>query len=324
MDANTHSSGASNGRTLEDVVNHLHANHETKNECSTDPMDSKEETNDAINDGIDGNASTHTNGANASQSTSDLNGDQNVTTNEDNNHNENNANENGLNAESNGSTNDSNDSNDKFLAFDDDDEEDNLLSYDPTPDTSYPSVKWHSLQQLQQREYGKLMRPGNSRPINSYESQAFRRYAYNSLYFFQRLELMSKFEEHTGCVNCLNFNNCGDRLISGSDDLRVAVWDWQKSHLIHKYHTGHSSNVFQCRWCADQHHIVSCARDGQVRICNVHRNGSTVSNKLAQHKGAVHKLTLTAPQVILSCGEDSVVFEIDLRNNKPTKLLSVK
>jgi len=87
---------------------------------------------------------------------------------------------------------------------------------------------------------------------------------------------------------------------------------------------GHSSNVFQCRWCLDQNHIVSCARDGQVRICNVNRSGTTVSNKLAQHKAAAHKLTLTSPQVILSCGEDAAVIEIDLRADKPNKLLVVK
>ena len=90
--------------------------------------------------------------------------------------------------------------------------------------------------------------------------------------------------------------------------------------------SGHTSNVFQCRWCADQQHIVSCARDGQVRISNVQRmsSGTSVSNKLTQHKGPAHKLTLTAPQVILSCGEDAAVFEIDLRGDKPIKLLIAK
>ncbi|XP_054167470.1 DDB1- and CUL4-associated factor 8-like [Oppia nitens] len=248
------------------------------------------------------------------------NSDNTVNKNDDNNASDNHMNINN----NNDATNDSTDSSEKLFGIDDDDDEDNLYSYDPTPSTPYPTVKWHSLQQLQHREYGKMIRPGANRPINSYETQAFRRYAYNSLYFFQRLELMAKFEDHNGCVNCLNFNPSGDRLISGSDDLRIAIWDWQKSRLVQKYHTGHSSNVFQCRWCADGHHIVSCARDGQVRICNVHRNGTTVSNKLAQHKGAAHKLSLTAPNVILTCGEDSVVFEIDLRDNKPTKLLTVK
>jgi WD repeat-containing protein 42A len=204
------------------------------------------------------------------------------------------------------------------------DEEGNLLNYDPTPSVAYPSIKWHSLQQLQYREYGKLYRPGNKRPFPTYDSQWFRRYAYNLLYFFQRLELMSKFEEHSGCVNCLNFNSSGDLLISGSDDLRIAVWDWQKSRLRHVYHSGHASNVFQCRWCIDDKHIVSCARDGQIRICNIDSNGNTTSRKLAQHKAAAHKLTLTSPQVILSCGEDAAVLEIDLRADKPNKLLVVK
>ncbi len=88
--------------------------------------------------------------------------------------------------------------------------------------------------------------------------------------------------------------------------------------------SGHASNVFQCRWCIDDKHIVSCARDGQIRICNIDSNGNTTSRKLAQHKAAAHKLTLTSPQVILSCGEDAAVLEIDLRADKPNKLLVVK
>jgi WD repeat-containing protein 42A len=50
----------------------------------------------------------------------------------------------------------------------------------------------------------------------------------------------------------------------------------------------------------------------------------TLSKKLVQHRNAAHKLTLTAPQVILSCGEDGVVNEIDLRIDRPVKLLLVK
>lgn len=128
----------------------------------------------------------------------------------------------------------------------------------------------------------------------------------------------------TGCVNCLNFNASGDLICSGSDDLQIAIWDWQKNELRHKYHSGHSSNVFNCKFCVDGHHIVSCARDGQVRICDVRNTTLTLSRKLAQHKASSHKLTLTSPHVILSCGEDGVVHEIDLRVDKPVKVLLVK
>ncbi|KAB5561493.1 hypothetical protein DKX38_006450 [Salix brachista] len=42
-----------------------------------------------------------------------------------------------------------------------------------------------------------------------------------------RLEIHKKLEKHDGCVNTLSFNAGGDILVSGSDDLRVILWDWE-------------------------------------------------------------------------------------------------
>ena len=140
---------------------------------------------------------------------------------------------------------------------------------------------------------------------------------------FSRLSFIF-FHFIAGCVNCLNFNSSGDLICSGSDDLQIAIWDWQRNQLRHKYHSGHSQNVFNCKFCVDGNHIVSCSRDGQVRICDVRNTTLTLSRKLAQHKGSAHKLALISPQVILSSGEDAIVHEMDLRADKPTKVLLVK
>lgn len=68
--------------------------------------------------------------------------------------------------------------------------------------------------------------------------------------------------------------------------------------------------------------IVSCARDNQVRLNELDSTGEVASSrKLAQHKGPAHKLAVHPenPQVILSVGEDSVVYSIDIREDKPQK-----
>jgi DDB1- and CUL4-associated factor 8 len=31
---------------------------------------------------------------------------------------------------------------------------------------------------------------------------------------------------HDGCVNTVSFTNDGERLISGSDDQSIIIWDW--------------------------------------------------------------------------------------------------
>lgn len=68
---------------------------------------------------------------------------------------------------------------------------------------------------------------------------------YGSLHAVQRLELMYKLEEHTGCVNAINFNRAGTRLVSASDDRKAVVWDWATGKCQQAFNTGHESNVFQ-------------------------------------------------------------------------------
>ena len=57
------------------------------------------------------------------------------------------------------------------------------------------------------------------------------------------------------------------RLASGSDDLDVIVWDWQRRRKALRYNSGHSANIFQAKFLpfTGDTHIVSTSRDGQVR-----------------------------------------------------------
>ena len=58
------------------------------------------------------------------------------------------------------------------------------------------------------------------------------------------------------------------RLASGSDDLDVIVWDWQRRRKVLRYNSGHSANIFQAKFLpfAGDTHIVSTSRDGQVKL----------------------------------------------------------
>lgn len=139
-------------------------------------------------------------------------------------------------------------------------------------------------------------------------------------------------------MNALHFNQSGSLLASGSDDLRIMIWDWvdpTKSPVI-TYNSGHRNNIFQAKFmpnCGDTS-VVSTARDGQVRIVwtggnfvtninDVQVRLGTISNsgdsvgtkKIAQHHGSAHKITFkpNSNSVFLSCGEDGCVFNIDTR-----------
>lgn len=81
-----------------------------------------------------------------------------------------------------------------------------------------------------------------------------------------RLDLFAKLDKHRGCVNTVSFNADGDILVSGSDDRRVILWDWQTGCVKLSFHSGHNNNVFQAKImpCTDDRSIVTCAADGQV------------------------------------------------------------
>lgn len=66
---------------------------------------------------------------------------------------------------------------------------------------------------------------GNTEGANS--PVAFQQQAGRSLSLVHRLRLDRKLANHEGCVNTVAFNPSGDRLVSGSDDLHINIWDWQ-------------------------------------------------------------------------------------------------
>ncbi|OMO53471.1 hypothetical protein COLO4_36721 [Corchorus olitorius] len=155
-----------------------------------------------------------------------------------------------------------------------------------------------------------------------------------------RLELDKKLEKHRGCVNTVNFNADGDILVSGSDDRRVILWDWETGHAKLSFHSGHVGNVFQAKFMpyTDDRSLVTCAADEQaiivallqalishytVRHAQISERG-VETKLLAKHQGRVHKLAIEpgSPHILYTCGEDGLVQHIDLRTGTATELFS--
>lgn len=81
-----------------------------------------------------------------------------------------------------------------------------------------------------------------------------------------RLDLARNLQKHIGCVNTVSFNAHGDILVSGSDDRRVVLWDWETGCIKLSFDSGHNNNIFQAKFIpgTDDRSIVTCAADGQV------------------------------------------------------------
>lgn len=189
--------------------------------------------------------------------------------------------------------------------------------YNCIPNVPKPSHKWIACKEIINRQYG---------TSNRYINDLFRLQNYGSLYSVEHLQLFNKLTHHEGCVNALHFNATGTRLVSGSDDLNIVIWDWGKGKPVLVYESGHRNNVFQAKFLplSGDCHIVSCGRDGQIRIGELSTTGICKNTRrLAQHRGGVHKLALQmdSPHSFMSCGEDAIIFEIDLREEKPKRIL---
>lgn len=189
--------------------------------------------------------------------------------------------------------------------------------FDPTPRCDRPKHKWNALLEVDRR-------------LCLGRGRLFKRRCYGSLRSAERLELMAKLDGHDGCVNSVSFNQEGDLLASGSDDLTCMVWEWQANRLMVVFNTGHRSNVFQTKFMPNRNNrcLVTAARDGAVRIHELTECGSSVSSsrKVAYHRGSVHKLSIhpAIQETIMSSGEDGVVYEIDLRMPNPSALMTVR
>ncbi|OQV12587.1 DDB1- and CUL4-associated factor 8 [Hypsibius exemplaris] len=144
----------------------------------------------------------------------------------------------------------------------------------------------------------------------------------------QRFALWANLEGHTGCVNALNFNPTGTLLASGSDDLQIMLWDWSRKKLNYSFASGHHANVFQSKFMplSNDSLIVTASRDGQIRLAELSSAGGKPATKvLCRHQGACHKIDVRADasHCVLTCGEDAVVYNVDIREAKSNKTLTV-
>ncbi|PON45041.1 WD repeat containing protein [Parasponia andersonii] len=141
-----------------------------------------------------------------------------------------------------------------------------------------------------------------------------------------RLDMFRKLDKHRGCVNTVSFNAAGDILVSGSDDRRVILWNWESGEVKLSFQSGHYNNVFQAKIIpyTDDRSIVTCAADGQVRHAQILERGLVETSLLAKHQGRAHKLAIEpgSPHIFYSCGEDGSVQHFDLRTGRAIELFT--
>uniref|UniRef100_A0A6B2L4F7 Anaphase-promoting complex subunit 4 WD40 domain-containing protein n=1 Tax=Arcella intermedia TaxID=1963864 RepID=A0A6B2L4F7_9EUKA len=142
--------------------------------------------------------------------------------------------------------------------------------------------------------------------------------------FVARLKLSRKLKGHTGCVNTVNWSQCGRYLVSGSDDRRVCVWDYYNAgRPLASVATTHTANIFCTKFMpyTDNKRIISCAGDNKILsiLLDDSRLGGEITHTFTCHEGRVKKLAhLGDSNTFISGSEDGTVRLFDLRE-KPAR-----
>ncbi|KAF0911231.1 hypothetical protein E2562_007999 [Oryza meyeriana var. granulata] len=141
----------------------------------------------------------------------------------------------------------------------------------------------------------------------------------------QRLALEREMEGHLGCVNAIAWNSNGSLLLSGSDDTRIGIWNYDNRKLVHDIETGHSANIFCTKFVPETSDevVVSGAGDAEVRVFNLSRLSGRRPIEISMEPAAVYQchsrrikklaVEIGNPNVVWSASEDGTLRQHDFR-----------
>ncbi|XP_071486508.1 WD and tetratricopeptide repeats protein 1-like [Diadema antillarum] len=154
------------------------------------------------------------------------------------------------------------------------------------------------------------------RQIREMSSRRFQQLHHVDETFINRLGLEHELEGHNGCVNCLEWNDSGTLLGTGSDDLTAVIWDPHRRKKLTTIVTGHLGNIFSLKFLPNSQDetIATGAADYKVRVHNVPRNETC--HAFSCHAGRVKRLAVVPnlPYMFWSAGEDGTIRQFDLRS----------
>ncbi len=104
-------------------------------------------------------------------------------------------------------------------------------------------------------------------------------------------EILQRLRGHTNVVTCIEFTAGWNKIVSGSADGKIMVWEWESSEWAVQVLEGHDEYVSGIAVYCDEGHICSCSHDGSMRIWDM--STGTQTEKLCQ-ADAVYSVAVCA------------------------------
>ncbi|KAM9256227.1 WD and tetratricopeptide repeats protein 1 isoform 1-T1 [Cariama cristata] len=155
------------------------------------------------------------------------------------------------------------------------------------------------------------------RQIKERGALGFERHYHVTDPFIRRLGLEAELQGHSGCVNCLEWNEKGDLLASGSDDQHTIVWDPLHHKKLLSMHTGHTANIFSVKFLphSGDRILITGAADSKVHVHDL--TVKETIHMFGDHTNRVKRIATAPmwPNTFWSAAEDGLIRQYDLREN---------
>ena len=96
----------------------------------------------------------------------------------------------------------------------------------------------------------------------------------------QSMVVCKRLRGHNGCINSIEFNDDASLLITGSDDLKIKIYDTASWKNVASVSTQHAANIFSAIMLPFSRSVlVSCGLDGGICVSDIHSNTSNVVHR---------------------------------------------
>ncbi|KAI8888723.1 WD40 repeat-like protein [Backusella circina FSU 941] len=140
---------------------------------------------------------------------------------------------------------------------------------------------------------------------------------YTDRYTISHMAFERELYGHTGCINTLDWSSQGDKLLTGSDDTYLCIYQpFDNYHLRSVITTGHSANIFSAKFMphTSDNIVISGAGDSEIRIFDLTLE-SSLSQMYVCHSDQIKQICVYPdnPNEFLTCSQDGNVRHFDIR-----------